>query len=68
MAQTKLMDQTEFFFWFFFSIVSRGLLQVLEDQHVYTSTCVFHDQGLNPSSYIIHASDTGTRTIISYNK
>ncbi|KAG2178196.1 hypothetical protein INT43_003449 [Umbelopsis isabellina] len=45
-----------------------GLLQVLEDQHVHTSTCVFHDHGLNPSSYIIHASDTGTRTIISYNK
>ncbi|KAI8579028.1 hypothetical protein K450DRAFT_243519 [Umbelopsis ramanniana AG] len=45
-----------------------SLLLGLENQGVHTSTCVFHDHGVNPSSYVIHAANTGTRTIISYNE
>ncbi|RUP51196.1 Ribokinase-like protein [Jimgerdemannia flammicorona] len=47
--------------------VSSSLISDLEIHGVKTSTCVFRKKAVNPSSYIIHNKQNGSRTIISYN-
>ncbi|KAF9345000.1 hypothetical protein BGX26_003653, partial [Mortierella sp. AD094] len=48
-------------------VASKVLLKALEENNVRTDACVFHPKQLAPpQAYIIAASDSGTRTIVSH--
>ncbi|RUS23869.1 Ribokinase-like protein, partial [Jimgerdemannia flammicorona] len=53
--------------WLMSSLGNKKVSSDLEIHGVKTSTCVFRKKAVNPSSYIIHNKQNGSRTIISYN-
>ncbi|KAF9160544.1 hypothetical protein BGX21_000427 [Mortierella sp. AD011] len=48
-------------------VASKVLLKALDENNVKTEACVFHPKQLTPpQAYIIAASDSGTRTVVSH--